>query len=157
MEETVGRLLRERGFTLAVAESCTGGLIGSRITDVPGSSEYFLLGVVSYANEAKQQLLGVHAETLAAPGAVSVETAEEMAEGVRRLAGSDLALATTRIAGPGGGTPEKPVGTVCIALSWERGAWSRRYQLGERGREWIKAYTAQLALDRVRRHLIGNR
>jgi nicotinamide-nucleotide amidase len=157
MEETVGRLLRERGFTLAVAESCTGGLIGSRITDVPGSSEYFLLGVVSYTNEAKQQLLGVHAETLAAHGAVSIETAEEMAAGARRLAGSDLALATTGIAGPGGGTPEKPVGTVCIALAWEGGAWSRRYQLGERGREWIKAYTAQLALDRVRRHLIGNR
>ena len=154
MEETVGQLLAARGLTLAVAESCTGGLIGSRITDVPGSSEYFLLGVTSYSNEAKQQLLGVRAETLAAHGAVSVETAEAMAVGARRLAGSDLALATTGIAGPGGGTAEKPVGTVCIALAWEGGTWSHRYALGERSREWIKTYTAQLALDRLRRHLL---
>lgn len=155
MEETVGRLLRERSLTLAVAESCTGGLIGHRITDVPGSSAYFLLDVVSYSNDAKQHMLGVRAETLAAHGAVSTETAEAMAEGVRRRAGADLGLATTGIAGPGGGTAEKPVGTVCIALAWEGGVWSRRYQFGERGREWTKAVTAQTALDRVRRYLLG--
>jgi nicotinamide-nucleotide amidase len=154
MEETVGRLLRERGLTLAVAESCTGGLIGHRLTDVAGSSEYFLLGVVSYSNEAKQEVLGVRAETLATFGAVSIETAEEMAAGIRQLAGSDLGLATTGIAGPSGGTPDKPVGTVCVAIAWQGGAWSRRYQLGDRGREWIKGMTAQLALDRVRRRLL---
>ena len=155
MEETVGRLLRERGLTLGVAESCTGGLIGHRITDVPGSSAYFLMGVATYSNEAKERVLGVRAATLEEHGAVSSETAEEMAEGVRRLAGADLGLATTGIAGPGGGTPDKPVGTVCIAVAWEGGAWSRRYDIGERGRDWVKGMTAQIALDRVRRHLLG--
>jgi nicotinamide-nucleotide amidase len=155
MEETVGRLLRERGLTLAVAESCTGGLIGHRVTDVPGSSAYFLLGVASYSNEAKEEVLGVSAETLRRFGAVSTEAAEEMAQGVRRVAGADIGVSTTGIAGPGGGTPEKPVGTVCIAVAWEGGVWSRRYNVGERGREWIKGQTAQIALDRVRRHLLG--
>ncbi|HEX2191107.1 MAG TPA: competence/damage-inducible protein A [Longimicrobiaceae bacterium] len=154
MEEVVGRLLRERGLTIAVAESCTGGLIGHRVTEVPGSSEYFLMGVVSYANEAKERLLGVRPETLREHGAVSTQAAEEMAAGVRRLAGADLGLATTGIAGPGGGTPEKPVGTVCVGLAWEGGSWSRRYDLGERSREWVKGMTAQVALDRVRRWLL---
>ncbi|HEV2149520.1 MAG TPA: competence/damage-inducible protein A [Longimicrobiaceae bacterium] len=155
MEETVGKLLRERGLTLAVAESCTGGLIGDRITDVPGSSEHFLLGVVSYSNEAKERMLGVRPETLREFGAVSTQTAEEMAAGVRRISGAALGLATTGIAGPGGGTPEKPVGTVCVALAWEGGSWSRRYELGERSRDWVKGMTAQVALDRVRRWLLG--
>lgn len=155
LEETVGKLLRERGLTLAVAESCTGGLIGHRITEVPGSSAYFLLGVVTYANQAKEQILGVRAGTLEEFGAVSTQTAEEMAAGVRRISGADLGLATTGIAGPGGGTPDKPVGTVCVGLAWEGGAWSRRYSLGERSRDWIKGMTAQIALDRVRRWLLG--
>lgn len=155
MEETVGRLLRERGHSLAVAESCTGGLIGSRITDVAGSSAYLLLGVVAYSNEAKQEVLGVSAGTLQRHGAVSIEAAEEMAEGVRRRAGADLGMSTTGIAGPGGGTDQKPVGTVCIALAWEGGGWSRRYQLGDRERGWIKQMTAQIALDRLRQHLLG--
>ena len=155
LEETVGRLLRERSATLAVAESCTGGLIGHRITDVPGSSGYFLLGVVAYSNEAKQRLLGVRPGTLAEHGAVSTPTAEEMAAGIRAAAGAAIGLATTGIAGPGGGTPEKPVGTVCLGLAWEGGVWSRRYELGDRSRDWIKAMTAQLALDRLRRHLAG--
>jgi nicotinamide-nucleotide amidase len=154
MEETVGRLLRERGLTLAVAESCTGGLVGHRLTEVPGSSEYFLMGVVTYSNDAKERLLGVRPETLRERGAVSTQTAEEMAAGVRRLAGADLGLATTGIAGPGGGTPDKPVGTVCVALAWEGGTWSRRYDLGERSRDWVKGMTAQTALDRVRRWLL---
>jgi nicotinamide-nucleotide amidase len=155
MEETVGRLLARRGLTLAVAESCTGGLIGHRITDVPGSSAYFLLGVITYSNAAKERQLGVRASTLAEHGAVSAETAAEMAEGVRRAAGASLGLATTGIAGPGGGSAEKPVGTVCVGLAWEGGVWSKRYQLGSREREWVKAMTAQLALDRLRRWLLG--
>jgi len=155
MEETVGGLLRERGLTLAVAESCTGGRIGDRVTDVAGSSAYFLLGVATYSNEAKEGVLGVSPDTLVGFGAVSTQTAEEMARGVRRLAGADLGVSTTGIAGPGGGTEEKPVGTVCIAVAWEDGVWSRRYDLGERGRDWIKGMTTQLALDRVRRWLIG--
>ena len=155
MEETVGRLLRERGMTLAVAESCTGGLIGHRVTDVPGSSAYFLLGVATYSNAAKERVLGVRAHTLREHGAVSTQTAEEMAEGVRRLAGAGLGVSTTGIAGPGGGTAEKPVGTVCIGVAWEGGIWSRRYDVGDRGREWVKGMTAQIALDRVRRHLLG--
>ncbi|HSU14598.1 competence/damage-inducible protein A [Longimicrobium sp.] len=155
MEETVGRLLRERGLTLAVAESCTGGRIGDWVTNVAGSSAYFLLGVATYSNEAKEKVIGVRAETLAAHGAVSTQTAEEMAQGVRRLAGADVGLSTTGIAGPGGGTPEKPVGTVCVGLAWEGGVWSRRYDLGDRGRDWIKGTTAQVALDRVRRWLLG--
>lgn len=155
MEETVGRLLRGRRLTLAVAESCTGGLIGHRLTDVAGSSAYFLLGIVAYANEAKERLLGVRAETLAAHGAVSPEVAAEMAEGVRRAAGADLGVSTTGIAGPGGGTPEKPVGTVCVGLAWDGGTWSRRFDVGDRGRDWVKTTTSQLALDRVRRHLLG--
>jgi nicotinamide-nucleotide amidase len=155
MEETVGRLLRERGLTLSVAESCTGGLIGHRITEVPGSSEYFLMGVVSYSNDAKERLLGVRAETLRDHGAVSTQAAEEMAAGIRRLSGADLGLSTTGIAGPGGGSPDKPVGTVCVGLAWEGGTWSRRYDLGERSRDWVKGMTAQVALDRVRRWLLG--
>ncbi len=154
MEEEVGRLLRERGMTLAVAESCTGGRIGDWITDVPGSSEYFLLGTATYAYPAKVEVLGVSPGTLERFGAVSTETAEEMAAGVRRLAGASIGLATTGIAGPGGGTPEKPVGTVCIGLAWEGGRWSRRYDLGSRGRDWIKAMTALVALDRLRRRLL---
>ncbi|HEX7239072.1 MAG TPA: competence/damage-inducible protein A [Longimicrobiaceae bacterium] len=155
MEETVGRLLRERGATLAVAESCTGGLIGHRITEVPGSSAYFLLGVVTYSNEAKRDVLGVSPVTLERWGAVSTQTAEEMAAGARRVSGATLGLATTGVAGPGGGTPEKPVGTVCVGLAWEGGAWSRRYDLGERSRDWVKGMTAQIALDRVRRWALG--
>ena len=155
MEEVVGRLLRERGLTLALAESCTGGLIGHRITEVPGSSEYFLMGVVSYSNDAKERLLGVRPETLRDHGAVSTQAAEEMAAGIRRLAGADLGLSTTGIAGPGGGTADKPVGTVCVGLAWEGGTWSRRYDLGERSRDWVKGMTAQTALDRVRRWLLG--
>lgn len=155
MEEVVGALLRERKLTLAVAESCTGGRIGDWITNVPGSSEYYLLGVATYSNAAKEQVIGVSPQTLAAHGAVSTQTAEEMAEGVRRRAGADLGLSTTGIAGPGGGSPDKPVGTVCIGLAWEGGVWSRRYDLGDRGRDFIKGLTAMSALDRLRRWLLG--
>jgi PncC family amidohydrolase len=116
LEEEVGELLRAKRLTLATAESCTGGLLGHLITNVPGSSAYFLGGVVAYSNEAKERLLGVRHETLMEEGAVSAAVALEMARGARALFGADLALSTTGIAGPGGGTPQKPVGLVYIAL-----------------------------------------
>jgi PncC family amidohydrolase len=128
--ERVGLLLSVQGLTLAFAESCTGGLASSLITDVPGSSSYFLGSAVTYANAAKEAILGVKHETLSAQGAVSAETAAEMARGAQRLFGSDLAVSVTGIAGPGGGTPDKPVGLVYIHLSasgvevGERHVWS---------------------------------
>lgn len=151
MEHAVAAMLQGRAMTLAVAESCTGGLIGHRLTEVPGSSSYFLGGLVAYANRAKMEILGVRDATLERHGAVSTAVAEEMAAGARRRFGADVGLATTGIAGPDGGTPEKPVGTVCVAIAWNGGAESSRYDLGVRDREWIKAMTAQIALDRLRR------
>ena len=150
MEAVVGQLLRRSGTTIAVAESCTGGLIGHRLTDVPGSSEYLRADVVAYSNAIKQSVLGVPAATLERHGAVSREVAEEMARGVRRLAATTVGLATTGIAGPDGGTPEKPVGTVCIALDSPAGTRSHRYQLWGT-RDWVKLLTSQIALDWVRR------
>jgi nicotinamide-nucleotide amidase len=154
LEEVVGRALRERRLTLAVAESCTGGLIGDRLTNVAGSSDYFLGGVVSYSNAAKHDLLGVPAEILERHGAVSLETAQEMARGVRRVFGADLGLAVTGIAGPGGGSPEKPVGTVYLGLATAEGeeVWLGQFY-GTRSQ--IKALTAETALDRLRRELKG--
>lgn len=114
--QTVGPLLRARGATLVTAESCTGGLIGSLLTDVSGCSDYYLGGVISYSNEVKQGILGVAEETLATVGAVSRETALQMARGARRLLGADYCLAATGIAGPTGCTPTKPVGLVYLAL-----------------------------------------
>jgi nicotinamide-nucleotide amidase len=154
MEEVVGRWLGERGLTVAVAESCTGGLVGHRLTNVPGSSAYVLGAVVAYANSAKTALLGVRTETLRAHGAVSDETAAEMAAGVRRAFGAALGLSTTGIAGPDGGTPEKPVGTVHLGLAWDGGCVARRYQLWGT-REWVKLLTSQVALDWLRRHALG--
>jgi nicotinamide-nucleotide amidase len=153
LEETVARLLRARSLTLAVAESCTGGLIGHRITEVAGSSDYFVLGVVAYSDAMKERLLGVSPHTLAIDGAVSEATAREMAAGARRAAEASIGVATTGIAGPGGGSPEKPVGTVCIALDADGFGWSRRFDVGARSRAWVKETTAQLALDALRRHL----
>ena len=154
IEETVGELLRDQGLSMAVAESCTGGLIGHRLTDVPGSSGYFLGGVVAYANDVKMGLLGVRPETLREHGAVSEPVVVEMARGARRTTGADIGLATSGIAGPGGGTPEKPVGTVCIAISSAEGDWHRTYAFGSRSRDWIKEITAQTALDQLRRTLL---
>jgi len=154
LEETVGKLLRERRLSIATAESCTGGLIGHRLTEVPGSSDYFLLGTVTYSNRAKSEVLGVSEETLATHGAVSEPAVLEMARGVRRLAGASIGLATSGIAGPGGGTAEKPVGTVWLALVSDGTEWTRRYDFGARGRSWVKEMAAQVALDRVRRFLL---
>lgn len=155
MEGTVGELLVEQGLTLATAESCTGGLIGNRITDVPGSSAYYRGGIVAYTNDLKKDLLGVSRTTLSMFGAVSEETASEMALGVRKAANADLAIATTGIAGPDGGTEEKPVGTVAVALAvGDDDVRSKIYQLWG-ARDWIKTLTSQVALDWVRRHLLG--
>lgn len=154
MEALVGSLLRARRATLAVAESCTGGLIASRLTDIPDSSAYFERGVVAYSEQAKQDLLGVPAELLRSHGAVSAEVARAMAEGVRLRSGATFALSTTGIAGPSGGTPEKPVGLVYIGLAWEGGALAREERLiGER--TLIKYRAAQMALETLRRHLLG--
>ena len=154
LEALVGQLLRERKATLAVAESCTGGLIASRITDIAGSSDYFERGVVSYSIPAKEQILGVPEAILRGFGPVSLPVAQAMADGVRRLSGTTFGLASTGIAGPTGGTPDRPVGFVCIALSWDGGDVAREYRL-HGGRELIKYRTAQMALEMLRRHLLG--
>jgi nicotinamide-nucleotide amidase len=150
MEEVVARLMTERGLKLAIAESCTGGLIGHRLTNVPGSSKFFEGDLVTYSNELKMGVLGVSAQTLKQFGAVSEECVREMAAGARKRTGADVAIATSGIAGPDGGTPERPVGTVCVALDSDNARASRRYQL--RGtREWVKLLTSQIALDWLRR------
>ena len=118
IEERVGALLRRRGLTLAAAESCTGGLLSHRLTNVSGSSEYYLGGVVAYSNRLKETLLGVRPETLRAHGAVSEETAREMARGARLRLGADVGVSITGIAGPTGATAEKPVGLMYVAVSW---------------------------------------
>jgi nicotinamide-nucleotide amidase len=146
---SVGRTLRDRGLTLAIAESCTGGLVGSMLTSVPGSSDYLLLDAVVYANAAKTQILGVSEETLRAYGAVSEETAGAMARGVLRISSADIALSVTGIAGPGGGTDEKPVGTVWIAVASRAGALFVRYFLLPGDRERIRTLSAYLALRMV--------
>lgn len=130
-----------------MAESCTGGLLASRITDIPGASDYFLGGVVAYENVVKERLLGVSAETLSRYGAVSEKTALEMAQGCQRIFGSDLSVAITGIAGPGGGTPEKPVGTVFVAVATSKGLRSVRLQLsGERIQNKAQSVDAALKL-----------
>jgi nicotinamide-nucleotide amidase len=154
LEAMTGRLLAERRATLAVAESCTGGMIGELLTAVPGSSAYFKGGVVAYWNDAKAALLGVPDEVLAEHGAVSEPTARAMAEGVRARFGTDLAVATTGISGPTGGTPEKPVGLVYVALATSAGSEVRELRLAF-DRERNRRLTAQIAIDWVRRHLLG--
>jgi len=152
LEAESGEALLSRGWTLAVAESCTGGFLSHRLTNVPGSSRYFRGGVVSYANEAKVQLLGVQAETLETHGAVSPQTAREMAQAARRLFGADVAVAVTGIAGPGGGTPQKPVGLVFLHLSAPDAEWGERVQWAG-GRQANKAQSAEAALLLLRRYL----
>lgn len=148
LELVLGKILQEKGMRLAVAESCTGGLVCHRITNIPGSSGYFPLGVVVYANEAKEAVIGVPAETLKQWGAVSRQTAEAMARGVRRLAGADIGVSITGIAGPGGATPIKPVGTVYFGLATSDGVfWRHRIFPGDR--ETVKQWSAQEALTFV--------
>jgi len=155
MEEVVGRLLNRERKTLAVAESCTGGLIGHRLTEVAGSSSYFQGGVVSYSNEAKIDTLHVNSKTIETHGAVSAETVEEMAQGIRGCMKTDLGLAVTGIAGPTGGSEEKPVGTVYIGLDTADLTISRRYRFWGR-RKQIKLNTSMMALDWIRRYLNGD-
>jgi nicotinamide-nucleotide amidase len=153
LEEVVGGLLRSRGRTVACAESCTGGLLSHRLTDVPGSSAYFLEGVVAYGNRAKSRRLGVTSALIGANGAVSVSVAEAMAIAVRARARADYGLAVTGIAGPGGGSVEKPVGLVFTALIWNGGAVVER-NLFRGMRETIKFQSSQKALDMLRRRLL---
>lgn len=156
MEKVVGNLLREAKATIAVAESCTGGLIGHRLTNVPGSSDYLERAVVTYSNQAKIDLLNVPADVILTHGAVSEPAAELMAEGIRNAAGTALGLATTGIAGPAGGSPDKPVGTVFISLADGRETVTREYHFwGDRER--IKVMTSEVALNRIRQYLIMTR
>ncbi len=152
MEQVVGRKLVERDLTLSVAESCTGGLVGHRLTRVPGSSKYFEGGVIVYSNEAKKELLGVRQGTLGQYGAVSGESVREMAQGVKERLATDLGLGITGIAGPEGGTEEKPVGTVYIGLSTGERLFSRRYRFWG-SRDQVKSNTSSMALDWIRRYL----
>ena len=154
LEATVVALLRDRRLTVATAESCTGGLLANRLTDVPGSSAVFLQGYVTYANEAKQETLGVSAELLREFGAVSEPVARAMAEQALRRAGADLALSTTGIAGPDGGTADKPVGTVFIGLAQRGGetvVFPKKFPVG---RLDFKNHVAQFALDALRRRIL---
>lgn len=155
LESVVGRLLRDQRKTIAIAESVTSGLVGDRITDVPGSSDYFLGGVIAYSNDAKIDLLCVPRELIRDHGAVSEEVARAMAEGARNRFGADIAVSLTGIAGPGGGSEEKPVGLVYIGLAWDGGSEAKAYHFGDR-RAIVKQRAAQTALDVVRRHLLGS-
>jgi len=153
MEEVVGSLLRSRGKTVSVAESCTGGMIGMRLTEISGSSAYFIEGSVVYSNESKIRTLNVSEQTLEDHGAVSAETAEEMAKGMRDRSGSDYAISVTGIAGPEGGTEEKPVGTVFIGYSDPNRTRSMKFVFpGDR--ELIRWRSSQAALDYLRRQIL---
>ncbi len=154
IEGTIIRLLTERGRTLAVAESCTGGCIANRLTDVPGASAVLLAGLVTYSNEAKAKFLGVRTETLAQHGAVSEAVAREMAEGVRQATGADYGVSVTGIAGPGGGSADKPVGTVYIGLA-RAGETIAEKHFNPWDRETFKNVTAQQALDLVRKRALA--
>ena len=154
-EILVGQLLREKGFKLATAESCTGGQLADRITNVPGSSEYYRGGIVAYAYEAKVALLKVSWDTLRASGAVSEETVIEMARGARIALGADIAVSISGIAGPGGGMPDKPVGTTWIGLSTTEGDWARKF-VWDGDRVQNKALSSDAALQMILDYLDGN-
>lgn len=154
LEQVVGDGLRERGMTLAVAESCTGGLLSKRITDLPGASDYYLGGVCSYSNDAKMKLLGVQKETLDQFGAVSAQTAEEMAEGAAKTLGADVGVGITGIAGPGGATEGKEVGLVYISVYF-KGELITRKTNSSLGRDRVRNQAASTALDLIRRKLQG--
>jgi nicotinamide-nucleotide amidase len=155
LEEVLGKLLVERKKTIAVAESCTGGLIGARITNVSGSSQYFERGVITYSNRAKNELLKIPAEVIEKHGAVSEAVAVLMAEGVRKLAGTDLGLSATGIAGPAGGTQQKPVGLVYIGFAHENDSFAERFIFGQ-DRRTNRQRAAQAALNMVRLFLLNS-
>ena len=151
LEEHVVDALRERGLTLGTAESCTAGLVAARVANVPGASDVLLGGVVAYANDVKQRQLGVPAAVLEAHGAVSAETARAMAEGVRSALGVDVGVSVTGIAGPGGGSPEKPVGLVYVGVSGPAGSDAVEHRFGEAGRDNVREWSVTSALHLVRR------
>ncbi|HHX65339.1 MAG TPA: CinA family protein [Chloroflexi bacterium] len=151
----IGDLLRERGWTMGTAESCTGGMVGHLITELSGSSDFFLGGIIAYANEIKRDALGVPEELLIAHGAVSEPVALAMAQGVRRVLNVDVGVSVTGIAGPTGGTDQKPVGTVYIAASSPAGDAVRHY-VWDRDRAGNKRLSAQAALDLVEVLLAGS-
>ena len=153
-ERVVGRLLKGRGLTLAVAESCTGGLIGDRLTDVPGSSRYFVGGVIAYSNAAKARMLGVAKQTLAKWGTVSEPTVREMVAGVCRRSGAQVGMAVSGIAGPGGGSKLKPVGLVYVCVRMGRRIAVERHQF-RGGRRAVKEQSAEAALQLCRLMLEG--
>src|SRR5919205_211603 len=155
LEGAVGRLLKEKGATLALAESCTGGLIAKRLTDLPGSSAYFTEGLVTYSNESKERLLGVPQATIVDHGAVSEQVAREMAEGARRVSGADYGLSVTGIAGPDGGTQEKPVGLVFVGISDQEDTFAEKLDLTAwaRSRDSIRERSTNQAFDLLRRRL----
>ena len=148
----IGKFLFEQKLTLGLAESCTGGLIGHMLTNVPGASEYFMGSIVAYAYQAKVKLLGVSWDTLQKNGAVSSATVLEMAQGARRAFNTDVGLSVSCIAGPGGATTDKPVGTSWCGLSTPDGDWSYHFQL-EGNRETIKSQLAHLALEKLGEYL----
>jgi PncC family amidohydrolase len=154
LEKQIGKTLLERSLTVGLAESCTGGLVASRITDVPGSSAYFMAGLVTYSNEAKTKFLSVPDKTIERHGAVSGVVAERMAKGVRTAAGVDIGLSITGIAGPAGGNPEKPVGTVFIALATKKEVFVRKFLFRGTRRE-IRRQSSEEALAMLLDYLDG--
>jgi nicotinamide-nucleotide amidase len=154
LEEIIGIMLKEQGLTLAVAESCTGGMLGEIITSIPGSSDYFKGGIISYSGEIKERLLGVSRETMIKYGQVSEQVAKAMARGIRKKCCSDIGISITGIAGPGGGSNAKPVGLVYIALADERQTIVQEHQL-RKDRHTIRLRSARRALNMLRLHLIN--
>ncbi|GLS83545.1 competence/damage-inducible protein A [Paraferrimonas haliotis] len=155
LAECIHKQLIKSGVTIAAAESCTGGLLASQLVAFPGSSRYLQSSIVSYSNQAKKTLLGVSSDTLELHGAVSKQTAAEMALGVRQIMDTDYGLSVTGIAGPEGGSDDKPVGTVCIGLSTRNQVFTQRLQFGNRSRTWIRNMSCAVAYDMLRRAIAG--
>ena len=151
LEKQIGSLLRKHGKTISIAESCTGGLISYRITNVPGSSNYYDCSVIAYINQSKIDILHVSPETLKKFGAVSRQTAIEMAQGIKQVSGSDLALAVTGIAGPGGGTPKKPVGLVYVCLASDESVVCKEFKFKGKRKE-IKLQASEAALEMTKKY-----
>ena len=154
LEKKIGNILQERSLTLGLAESCTGGLLANRITDVPGSSAYFMAGLVTYSNEAKSKFLLVPDKIIARHGAVSNIVAQRMAKGIRAAAGVDIGLSITGIAGPVGGSPEKPVGTVFVALATKKEIFARKFLFSGNRRE-VRKRSSEEALTMLLDYLEG--
>jgi len=154
LEEVVAKLLIERGLTISVAESCTGGNLSNLFTNIPGASKYFERGVISYGNVSKVELLNVNEDTLEEYGAVSLQVAQQMAEGVRAISGTDIGISITGILGPTGATADKPVGLVYIGLCDEKVCTAKKFIFGE-NRLYNKERTCQAALEMVRRYILG--